>query len=271
MDKQWYNDQISVAHREYIEALQKCCDKISACQKLVTDDPIFECEKIEFLLFEKDREYIIDKLKTFGICCSTQDFQHLIGSILDINAGREYQKSYFIMEHFMGNLGFTELSEVTSKMRALHRLLDSDWVEFDGDIVITDPCYTKPDEDEKELDYNSLPLCRDTIYGDWSCTTFDKNTHKVLGQFCADGGMVCVDTLENVLKRKPDFEKEYSDWCRTIIRNFKGKVKFGIVCISPERDKEKFDTWNYEVQVVGEGVNKVTGEKIEFFTTQTGL
>jgi len=83
--------------------------------------------------------------------------------------------------------------------------------------------------------------------------------------------MVCVDTLENILKRKPDFLEKYGEWCRTIIKNFKGMVRFKIVCLDEQRDKVKFDTWNYEVRVEGMGVNTETGEKICFITSQTSL
>ena len=34
---------------------------------------------------------------------------------------------------------------------------------------------------------------------------------------------------------------------------------------------DSFNTWDYEVRVVGEGINTKTGENISFFTTQTGL
>lgn len=80
-----------------------------------------------------------------------------------------------------------------------------------------------------------------------------------------------VDTLNNILERKPNFLEEYGEWCRTIIKNFKGKVRFKIICRNEERDNEKFNMWNYEVRVEGEGINSVTGDDIQFITSQTGL
>lgn len=49
-------------------------------------------------------------------------------------------------------------------------------MKFKGSIVITDPCYIMKDEDwtdgyrmpEGFTDY----ICRDTLYGDWSCMTY---------------------------------------------------------------------------------------------------
>ena len=43
-------------------------------------------------------------------------------------------------------------------------------------------------------------ICRDTLYGDWSCTTYNSDTHEKLGEFCADSGMVGVYLLDEVLK-----------------------------------------------------------------------
>lgn len=31
-------------------------------------------------------------------------------------------------------------------------------------------------------------LVRDTIYGDWSCTTFNSDNKEPIGEFCADAG-----------------------------------------------------------------------------------
>ena len=49
--------------------------------------------------------------------------------------------------------------------------------EFDGDIVITDPCYIKENGQEIEWDSHEelmkeCGLCNTTYYGDWGCTVF---------------------------------------------------------------------------------------------------
>ena len=147
-------------------------------------------------------------------------------------------------------------------------------MEFDGDIVITDPCYLDRDMSEEEQnkfncayinDYGIVGIESDTYYGDWGCTTFVPGTKIKLGEFCADSGMVCVVDLNSVLK----FNPKYSDhikktWYATLIRNFKGTVRIAI---------DKNEEWwpAYIVHVVGHGVNKETGAPIEFDTTQTGL
>lgn len=182
------------------------------------------------------------------------------------------------------------------------KYLDSDPVEFDGDIIITDPCYimrakhhgTTPifKDDWKECKYGSNMevlgisnyMTRDTLYGDWSCTTYDLNTKEPIGEFCADAGMVSVIALDEVLKYNPEFDyHKERNWTTTWIKNFKGTVQF---IVKEEEYEHSSDfirsdgtvVWRkgdkgveYEVEVVGHGINKVTGEPIDFIGTQTGL
>lgn len=242
------------------------------------------------------------------------------------------------------------------------RYLDSDVIEFDGDIIITDPCYIVKDipevgqypnrEDffsyEKESDYpdyqkltteeienldeiekiilklaidpsviyeskqyqeeekaynkaieiyqeNNLSdwekceygknmevlglkhyITHDTIYGDWSCTTFNSDTNEVFGHFCADAGLVSIFLLDEVLKYNPDFDYHLNrDWTTTWIKDFKGIVQIIIeeeeFEYSDERGKNTNKGIDYSVHVIGHGINKKTGEPINFRTTQTGL
>ena len=168
-------------------------------------------------LYDTDKKYLIQLIEDCKYLQSN-DFTWLVNIIYGIrciNKDSEFKNL---------KLGFDVLSRCKSTLNNLENVLDSQWVDIDGDIVITDPCYTTDERCDDFLD--ELPLCRDTIYGDWSCTTFDKKTKEIIGEFCADAGMVCVDTLDNILKRKPQFLEEYGEWCRTIIENFKGKVRF---------------------------------------------
>ena len=36
----------------------------------------------------------------------------------------------------------------------------------------------------------------DTLYGDWSCTTYNTDTKEEIGYYCADAGLVSVFSLE---------------------------------------------------------------------------
>lgn len=197
-----------------------------------------------------------------------------------------------------------------------NRYLDSEPVDFDGDIIITDPCYickkqdtstmpTRSDFGDHEsysaaLDkwYDENPrhwnLCecgynmevfgiknymtRDTMYGDWGCTTYNSDTKEKIGQFCADAGLVSVFLLDEVLQYNSDFDYHINrPWTTTLIKNFKGAVQFVVEREEGfyEEDTEWWtagDKWvEYAVKVVGRGVNKVTGEPINFITSQSSL
>lgn len=104
-------------------------------------------------------------------------------------------------------------------------------------------------EDMSELGLNCLSAS--TEYGDWACTTFDMDSKKPLGEFCADSGMVGVFSLEEILKYNPDFDYHISrPWTTTLIKGFDGTVT-----IKKEKD---------EVYVEGLG-------NINFRTKQTGF
>lgn len=150
--------------------------------------------------------------------------------------------------------------------------------KFDGDIIITDPCYIideANDEDWEKCGYGGEMealglenfISADTIYGDWSCTTYTKGSHKVLGNFCADAGQVGVFSLDEVVKYNPKY-KDYvvKPWTTTLIRNFKGRVWIE----KNWRDDDINNFYTY-VKVVGRGIDKITGERLDFFTSQTGF
>ena len=147
-------------------------------------------------------------------------------------------------------------------------------MEFDGDIIITDPCYLSHNmsNDERRKfeccdigSHGIIGIESNTYYGDWRCTTFVPETNVKLGGFCADAGMVCVADLVSVLKFNPKYNDHLEKpWCATWIKNFKGVVRIAI-----DENKERWPA--YIVHVVGHGVNKETGETIEFDTVQTGL
>lgn len=132
-------------------------------------------------------------------------------------------------------------------------------MKFKGDIIITDPCYICKGDDWYEcrfgdrMDILGLKtfICRNTIYGDWSCTTYNSKTKEEIGEFCADAGMVAVFLLDEVLKYNPDFDYHTErPWMTTLIKDFDGEVCFDVV--------------DGEVRVVGKG-------NIDFVGVQTGL
>lgn len=161
-------------------------------------------------------------------------------------------------------------------------------MEFDGDIIITDPCYIMNDNNEDDWSKSGYGdnmealginhyMTRDTLYGDWSCTTFNSDTKEKIGEFCADAGLVSVFLLDEVLQYNPEFDCHINCPWATLVKDFKGTVEFVVNHIEGEYDEttkwwKKGDKYeDDEVQVVGDGVNKVTGEPIRFVGRQTGI
>lgn len=161
--------------------------------------------------------------------------------------------------------------------------------EFDGDIVITDPCYIR--YNGKPIDWGSheerikeAGLCNRTYYGDWGCTVFeamgpvghsyDKSDR--IGEFCADAGMVCVLDMRDAIRICPDIDKWIveHDWCATVIRGFKGKVRLMTLTtkrwmkdLKDPRKRIVYD--DVELRVRGDGMKD--GNTFCFESYQTSL
>lgn len=114
-------------------------------------------------------------------------------------------------------------------------------------------------------------LISDTLYGDWSCTTFNSDTKESIGNFCADGGMVGVFLLDEVLTYNPDFDFHINKpHTTTLIKNFTGEIWIEKrhnegVYESTTKYHKAGDKWeNDSIHVLGSG-------SINFITKQTGL
>ena len=183
--------------------------------------------------------------------------------------------------HFHKNLGqYYEYLEygTVSVEEAEDKVMD-----FNGDIVITDPCYLSANMTNEErrnfdctcmINYGIIGIESDTYYGDWDCSTFDRlsfdenDCPKLIGKFCADSGMVCVADLRSVLRFNPKYDYHIkNDRTTTLIRNFKGTVRIKIDMANG--GNEIYPA--YSASVIGQGVNIKTGEPIEFYTSQTEL
>jgi len=149
-------------------------------------------------------------------------------------------------------------------------------MKFKGDIIITDPCYIFRDEDWdkycedfndsfiKELGFTNY-IWESTIYGDWSCTTINKDTNEKIGRFCADAGLVGVFLKDEVDKYNPNFLKDYSSHTRTIIKDFDGDIQYIVQELENNNTEEDEDYYEEEeAQIHGKG-------NINFFTTQTAF
>ena len=132
------------------------------------------------------------------------------------------------------------------------------------DIVITDLCYLSGDEDISHEIEPPYDLYADTIYGDWDCSLYDKDTKNKIGDFCADAGNVIIVSLKDVLKFNPNFEKWMNEhnWCVSMVKNFTGTayIKYDIEHYEYE-GKQRKDLYCYV-----EGVGNVN-----FTSKQTGF
>lgn len=145
---------------------------------------------------------------------------------------------------------------------------------FKGSVIITDPCYFRLSDpyvgSHRDPNFSTY-IYRGTIYGDWSCTTFelkesskDKPTEEIsqedikgnIGLFCADAGLVGVFLLDEVLKFNPDFDYHVKRTrTTTLIEDFDGEIWDEVVSIDGKEP---------EVIIRGSG-------NINFITRQTGL
>jgi len=212
-----------------------------------------------------ERFYEMKNLRMYGV---HMYMPHIPGKFRDNQ--ELFDKTMDILE----TLPYDDL--VSLERYSYKNYLDSEPKHFTGDIIITDPCYIAKDGDWPDFiddaynNKNSIKtfIERGTIYGDWSCTTFDTvNSWKPIGNFCADAGWVGVFDLSEVLAYNPNFNYHIErPWTTTLIKNFDGTVWFEV----DEHYDEDYG-YEYSVHVIGKGVNTETGEPIEFRTTQTGL
>lgn len=153
-----------------------------------------------------------------------------------------------------------------------------------GNYVITDPCYLmRRDEDYADLEV-TLPVfrMRDTLYGDWGCTTFriaPDSSEDPVGRFCADAGLVCVADWDAAVAHNPEVASwpEERPWTMTVIRDFEGTATFEVtedwgMWQSAGTDHIDYRLWHdFEMRVVLEGTHPATDETVRYVGRQTSL
>lgn len=280
MNKEWVDRK----NKEYADKIEEA--KIYILEQLKTNEYMDEDEREECIEEFEHGDY-------YSVAVSIKSVPYLF---ISKHTGKEsndyYETIYKTKLNEIKNWSF-DLASKTEEIVPYYfwnytnkydRYLDSEPIEFDGDIIITDPCYIINDDsdsnDWKICDYGSNMevlgftkyITRDTIYGDWSCNTFNTDTNEVIGHFCADAGLVSVFLLDEVLKYNPDYDDHINaTWTTTWIKDFKGTVQ---IIVKEEKYKDEINDseyTDYEVEVVGHGVNKVTGEPINFVGKQTGF
>lgn len=280
MNKEWVDRK----NKEYADKIEEA--KIYILEQLKTNEYMDEDEREECIEEFEHGDY-------YSVAVSIKSVPYLfISKHIGKESNDYYETIYKTKLNEIKNWSF-DLASKTEEIVPYYfwnytnkydRYLDSEPIEFDGDIIITDPCYIINDDsdsnDWKICDYGSNMevlgftkyITRDTIYGDWSCNTFNTDTNEVIGHFCADAGLVSVFLLDEVLKYNPDYDDHINaTWTTTWIKDFKGTVQ---IIVKEEKYKDEINDseyTDYEVEVVGHGVNKVTGEPINFVGKQTGF
>lgn len=286
MDKEWQQEKEKWYNSEIAKRRDIIVNGIKTCNLILEENKEKLIKRFDSVMQEGNT------YKIFSFC---SDIKY---GYFDYCDADKYEHGYALYIKWLKEIdieAFSMMFEYKSTYDGT-RYLDSEPVEFDGDIIITDPCYimraehhgTKPltDNDWYACDYGSKMevlgihtyMTRDTLYGDWSCTTYNTDTEEEIGEFCADAGLVSVFLLDEVLKYNPDFDYHKDRrWTTTWIKNFKGTVQFVIAYTDGYYEDEtkwhkKGEHWeDYSVKVVGHGVDKATGKPINFVGKQTGF
>ena len=256
-------------------------------KKIIKEKEILE-EKLKKI---RDK---IEELKSLDEIDREWAYKHLYGK-RDENLYYCLKDLIFLFRDFHESFEYTKLitgidlhCDSFSDVYWPNRYVDSEPKYFEGDIIITDPCYFINNKDDWEnsdcgrymdsedgFDMFTGYIARDTLYGDWSCTVYNTDNGNEIGTFAADRAMVGVYLLDEVLKYNPEFD--YNNWTVTHIKDFQGTVQFVVVHTEGtyEHNSEyhkKGDKWeDYSVEIIGRGKNRVTGEPLNFVGRQTGL
>lgn len=310
MDKKWVEKQKAINLEKYEEEMESVVDKIQSC---------------DFISKEKEKS-ILSLLSDEGmqVFNEVDDILHYIGIDYIRNSEDDVFEKYADWRNSLGILHLADLKEKTTD-GYYKDCLDSKPVEFDGDIIITDPIYIAKDPDystepEAEAEHShgnfsehddyaegmlptrnteGTPFLEDlkgskpcvsydfsyfltegdlkplgfskwinryNLYGDWRCVVYNPDSNEKIGRFTSDSGLVGVFLLNEVLRYNPDFSYITEDThTTTIVRDFKGTVQ----CVVEGHEEDKSHI-SYNMRIIGNGINKKSGEKIHFTTKQIG-
>lgn len=243
--------------------------------------------KVELLALEGEKDLTLDELTVLFKANSwelNENGKYVLASswcsnlrqkFIESNSGMDYNGKPYGIE--FNNNGDIEDAEKFKSYYGKRRKLRKQWEEsqcegekpndeeividrktFDNeDFVITDPCYL-----DDNFDTSSS---HSTLYGDWSCTTFRMPDKSPIGEFCADGGEVCVSPVKT--KEQREYIDKMAHHTRTIIEKFTGTVVF----IHKTVWFASKGKWTSDKSLYLSGSGYCGKEKFKFITAQTGL
>lgn len=217
---------------------------------IIITDPCYICKEKELVgEYPKRDDYFI-----YGT--DIEKYPDAVREVIDIS--KECSEMVKVLEQLDKALGHTDpeyrkkhprthfLSKIYEECNKKYKEALDEYYELNED----DWEKSNLGENMEVLGINTY-ISRDTLYGDWSCTTYNSDTKEKLGEFCADVGGVAVFLLDEVLKYNPDYDDHIAKpWTTTLIKDFDGEVNFEII--------------HDEVSVIGKG-------NINFETHQTGF
>lgn len=242
---------------EYIEMYHSCLDSEPKCFSgdIIITDPCYivkECDDLE-----QDYTDIKNKYLHYDFPMQYDDFKVLdddYSSIKTFDDVMEYWENMdrINREHFVICNGYSEKYE--KGMEAYKFAIEQKKKQF------SDMSKCEYGKNMELLGFKNY-MVRDTLYGNWFCTTYNSDTKEIIGNFCSNKELVGVFLLDEVLKYDPYFVNHIEDnESITLIKDFEGMIQFVV---------NKNDNWN--LHVIGTGKNKITGEQLNFITNQTRL
>lgn len=151
-----------------------------------------------------------------------------------------------------------------------NHLLDSPAVTMEGDLIITDPYRFLTTQLSQKNGSFVLQNSQITLLGchfdkttSYGFGKYDHTKQVILEDYTVPAARICVGTLDDILKVKPDYDDFETMPYRCIrIKNFKGKVQIQIREVML-RDSERVKK-QYQAFVVGKGINVTNAEPINF-------
>ena len=274
MTKEWCETKNKEIQEEYKKAVSKLHDFI-----------INFLDEKNIKLSDKDINYLKNDASMLGVHAYNLFFRSLARKM-----GVEFDSINICIDKTFYDL-VIKVSDLSSSINkngecyAFDYLLDTEIVEFDGNVLVTDPCYIlkeDADADRDEWEYcnygDSLEklgitkfVTNRTLYGDWSCTMYNFDTKKAVGEFCVDAGLVSIMDFDQALAYNNEGVKELIEksWCATVIRNFKGTGQVKVKEIKYMHEGKEHTDYEAYVELIG--VNKNTGKDVHYISAQTGL
>lgn len=242
MNKKWF-DETTKEEMDFVKEISKKIIKNLDSFKYMNDDKKKEIKKM-FVngKYEDAAEELLNEIK------SAKDFV----------AYRKWLINNRIYELMGRLLSISEYKE----------LLDSDPIQFNGDIIIIDPEFIFKTPQDAIAAADGMKMQKLGFEKVLSCKCFGKQKRKIVNNDTLEnignvnnkekGDIVSVFDLKELLKYNNNFQDDSSlNEHYTKIRHFKGTIQYQIL-----KDETYDDV--YHTFIIGKGINRISGEPLNF-------